>query len=517
MASKYDPRSSRREYLDSTYPVKQMRDTVAGPSAVKNMGELYLPMPSAWSSLDGQTPYSLPKQVQEHASNYLPWTHKNPMYRAYLQRSRFPDITANALRMCIGIALRKLPEINLPANLQYLEEQATNLGESLVSFYAFLLSEVMTCGKVAFIVDVDPATNEFFFVPYVRESFRNYKFTKLATIVEIGSASFCEEDFDEEYDEQELVKEYYIDQANEKAPVVKSREYKQSDQPENEIELQFMGKPFTKVPVFYAGSKDNSPSANNIPLIGISDISISIYQKNADLSQAHFMTCNPTLFCYGVDGSETPKVIGSNVIVGLRNPQAKAEYPNTDTSALSHIQQVIQEMFEEATAYGAALLASPAKESGEALSIREANRGASLIHCVNMVSKAIDDAIAFCVELSGGTVSEDFYFAANTEFAESQLTAQDLTALVSTWLQRGIDHDTLLDNLRDAGYIKGETTNEEIKEKINVEPPLIVEHQQEMQKQQQEQFLEGKDDDTEDKKEKDFGKEGKKAEKADDE
>jgi hypothetical protein len=129
-------------------------------------------------------------------------------------------------------------------------------------------------------------------------------------------------------------------------------------------------------------------------------------------------------------------------------------------------------LFKEAAAYGANFIASGAKESGEALGIRKAGQGASLVQAVKNVGKAIDQALQFIAEMKGIT-GEDRLFAPNTEFAEVTFTFQDLNALVAAWMSGGIDQNILLDNVRSGGFIKDERTNEEIISSISAEKPKI--------------------------------------------
>lgn len=453
----YDPCEISLDYAKTTYTTKQMRDTIDGSNAVKNEGELYLPMPSAWTVID-QTGYT-PTEIMKYTSEYLPYRHKNPAYRAYLQRARFPDITANALRMCVGIATLKDPEVNIPDSMAYLEKLATNNFMSVYELYGFVISEILSVGKVCLVVDYDTTREQFYITTYTRENFKNYKEGTNGVVKIIYSSSFAE-------NEDEVIEYTY----NPEGKVVTNK-YMESDLIE-QIPLSYRGVDFPSVPVFYCGTFDNSPKANPPALSGISDISISIYQSDADLRQAQFMTCNPTLFVFGMNENEVPSVIGSQVIVSVRNPNARAEYPRTDTSALDHIRQSKKDMYEEAASYGAALISSPSKEAAEALSIRQANRGASLVNAAAMAGKAINDAFVFIGKLMG-IEQEDAFFDPNIEFAEAVMTSQDLTALVNAWLQGAITQDILLDNMRDAGWVDSEMTNKEIMDQVDKEKPNI--------------------------------------------
>lgn len=456
------------KYQMAMYPRRQCRDCVSGTQTIKRSNLMYLPMPSAWIDLKEspslQTPQT-PVGVNKMLPDYIPWRHPNPAYSAYLQRARFPDITASTLRGMLGIALKSEAKIDLPGSMNYLEDNVSQSGHSLEEFYSYCLSEVMTVGNIQIVVDIDEK-GEFFLTTYNAESMIEWK-TKRKFGTEILQCVKFTESTEEDYvtGDQDIIN-YEIEDGK----VISIKVVDDIEQPP--VQLNYRGKPFTKIPVFCAGSVENSPDPQIIPLMGITDIAISIYQETADLRQAHFLTCNPTLFVFGVGAKETPKVIGSTVIVGIANPQGKAEYPPTDTSALDHIQKYISDLFKEAASYGANFIASGSKESGEALGIRKAGQGAGLVQAVKNVGKAIDQALQFIAEMKGLTVSKRM-FTPNVEFAETTFTYQDLTALVSAWMSGGIDQDILLDNVRAGGYIKDERTNEQIKSSISIEKPVI--------------------------------------------
>lgn len=469
---KYSERNSR--YQETMYERQQMRDTLKGPVQVKNMGELYLPMPSGWLGIQ-----SSPMQMENSKANsvlagadYLPWKHSNPAYRAYLTRARFPDIVANSLRMCIGVTSKYESKVELPESMEYLDENASSDGKSLDELYAYLISEVLSVSKIAIAVGYYEKTGQFYIATYVMESNIDWS---LAQVIEGERIQLVMTKFIEGVDAhgEEEIKEFFFGPTADNSDEIKvqSKLYTSTDQDPVGVPLSFRGKDYDEIPVYYAGAFSNDPGPENIPLISISDIAISLYQEDADLRQAHFMTCNPTLFLFGIRADEKPSVVGSNVTVSVTNPQARAEYPATDTSALDHVKNYMDGLKQEASEYAASILVSSAKESGEALSIRQANRGASLVHIVNCVSRAMTKALQFIARMTNQDERKVKY-EGSVEFAEALLNAQDLTALVSAWISgAGVDMDILIDNLRAANYIKDGRTNEEIKKSLAAENP----------------------------------------------
>lgn len=486
--------SKNIKYQNTMYMRRQMRDTIAGTNDVKSANELYLPIPSHWLEIDvaASQQNSVNTRIRPKLPpDYIPWNHPNPAYRAYLQRARFPDITASTLRGMLGIALRAPSKIDLPSEMEYLEDEICKDGESLEEFYGYCLSEVLSVGNVNIVVDVDDA-GEFFITSYNAESTPDWCERRIKGKNVIEEVCFVEsEDVYVMTSEEQYAKRYQINDIG-NVEVVDI----ENNQESAAVELKYRGKPFKQIPVFPAGSVENSLNPQMIPLVGVSDIAIAIYQETADLRQAHYLTCNPTLFIFGVQQKDVPSVVGSSVIVGVTNPQGRAEYTKTDTSALDHMEKYIQNLKSEAVSYGANFIASQSRESGEALGIRKAGQGASLVRVVKQVGKAINSALKFIAEMKGLTFNAAM-FEPNSEFAETSFTHQDLTAIVNAWMNSAIDHDTLLDNMRNAGYIKDDKTNEEIKDNIEKEPPKLVSPDQNMDDKSKDSKSDDSDKDTE--------------------
>lgn len=483
-----DAKSDGINYIYSEYAYNwaQVRDCVKGSTTVKIRQELYLPMPSGMEFLNDspnrQDSISSRASPSSKSSRFfsIPWYHQNKAYQSYIQRARFPDITASSLRAFTGVATSKLPTIELPTQMEYLLDIATNDGMSLVELFAFCISEVLQVGKVVLVVDVKD-DGQFCLVVYCAESNIDWKQEIIFGRKVQTSAVFDEVEYYTESDDAYDRIEYKLVLADD---ILSDEEISENVNISGELITvvvrdsgadsgpitaipKYQGSPFKTLPVFNIGSIANTPEPDTSPLMGISDIAISIYRKDADLSHAQFLTCNPTLFLFGVPDDEVPKAIGSGIAVSVSNSDARAEYPDTDTTALEHMRECISDLMSEAVQYGANILApdSRAAESAEALSIREASSGATLVNVVKMVAKGIKDALKFIAEVSGLN-PDQVVFDPSIDFAEHKLSPQELTSLVASWMQGAISHDTLLDNLRDSSIVRDDIDNDKERERI---------------------------------------------------
>lgn len=455
----FDHTKANDSYNKKRFSWRQSRDCTDGSDEIKRANDVYLPIPSGFlmndSSYDIQG--SGNNKSGDYSKMYLPWWHQNPMYRSYLQRAKFPEISANTLRGLVGIATKQEPQIKLASGISYLKNNATPDGLSLAELYEFVISEILQTGKISLVVDVKE-NGEFYISPYNAESNLNWKVEnqggeKVQTI-----GTFVEKDLEDEN------KNVYFVYSFDDAGIAVFEKFRGNESQGTAEPVARKGKILKRLPIVNLGAINKSPEPDIVPMQGINEISISIYRKDADLSQAQFLTCNPTLFIFGVQQNELPKVIGSSVAVGISNPNGRAEYPSTDTSALDHVENAKRNLFDEAIYYGASLLGTSKKgvESADSLALREAANGASLIGVVRQAYKGIQGALDIIESLGGGK-SE---FVGATDFAEHSLTPQGLNSLVSSWIQGAFSQDTLLDKLRESNIVSNEITNEQEKDKI---------------------------------------------------
>lgn len=471
-------------YNELLYSWIVCRDANDGESAIKMKNEFYLPMPAAMRLNTTGVSQQYPNTNQSWRTgytNYLPqqynpnW-HQNPAYQAYLSRAQFPDLTSFILRGLLGLALGDLPTVKLPKSMEYLKDNASMTGQSLNEYYAYLLAEVLLTGRILSILDIDiddDGKSKIKFVPYVTESVVNWKVErttnsskKSPTVIAVVE----HEDVATDPLKCNLKAKVKIIKKNARGEYVVEHRSKGVRTSDKTTQSLYMGKPFKGLPVKMFGPIANNFSRQASPLYTVASTSIQIYMKYADLSNSEFMSCSPTLVISGVNEEFSPKAIGSTVALILPDPDSKAYFTKTDTSALNHVLSHINDLYEQAIYAGAQLLDSSKKaaESAETARLKQTSSGATLASVVRNVAKGIEDQLKDIATWMGEK-PDDVSFMPITEFMAPALTAQEQTALVESWVKNAISHETLLDNFRKAGILKeGETVEEEI-ERIKTE------------------------------------------------
>lgn len=488
------------QYENKQYEFRQLRDTISGVSNVKRSGSLYLPIPTAMFLANGSQPPTSVSSDNNDLKNDVfnitakaPWRHENPAYSAYVQRARFPDVTALLLSGLTGIATKKPPEINLPSSISYLEESATRDGKNLTELFNFCVNEVLAVGRLSLLLEVDPQTSKFFINTYSAESFINWKIgiSRMQKSTEVASLAVFQEacilsdadEFEHSDDVCQLVlRDAGFIPSNDDSEedefvfAYNVQRYVDGDPTSDTVFPTVRGNTIPFVPLITINSDDVGFDIGNCPLIGVSDIAISIYQKDADMSNAEFLTCNPMLVTTGV-GEEvdengcsvggTSFPIGSSVTLNLPDTESNAFYVEPQANSLQHMIERIKDLKDEAVQYGAAVLSSEKKssEAAETVRLRQSGNSSSLRSIINSVGQGIEQILqyAYMWDKNSDAESTEIEFTPNIELTEATLSSQEITALLQSYMNRGISLDSFLLNLKNGGIkLSGETVEGEI-------------------------------------------------------
>ena len=463
------------QWEGSIYTWQKSRDTMGGEKVVKSKNTKYLDMPTGMINLT--TAPSVGGSGTENIHNitnqrdlkgddrqYDPTWHSNPAYRAYLRRAKFPDIPAFTVRGLIGLATKKDIQFELPSSLAYLEDEFTSDGKSLEDFYKYALNEVLQTGRLPCVVDI--VDGKLKVVTYSAESYINWKTDVFAVFEEEIKSG--DDPFSHDRETQYLL--LYIDP---QTGVYMSKVLKDgaNNFPTDPDDIpSFRGSTLqNELPLVVIGSTNNDNDVDQIPIEGISDCSLQIYRKSADLSQSQYLSCNPTLYATGVSSEDKPTALGSTVAWMIANSEAKVGYTQTDTSALNHVQATMESLFEEASNYGAQLLGSPKKmaEAAESIRLQQSASGATLASVVDTVSKGIEALINIMVEWSGA--SGEVNFVGSKEFSDMTLSSAELKELRESLMAGFITHETYLFNLQRSNYLREDVSVEDELDEIEIE------------------------------------------------
>jgi len=358
----------------------RIRDCMDGEDVIKDKKEKYLPRPAGMSG------------------DY------EGAYDNYIERAHFPLITSYALSGALGIVITKLPEFNVPKQLEYILKTATKDGKTIQQLFLDVVIEIFQTGRVPLLVDVLDDIHQFRFVQYKAEDFINWKTAvvghekNLILGVMKESKPLTNDIFSHEV--VELSRVLSIDEAGMYHTALYDGTTLEDD---SEIVPIFMGKTTSKIPLYLAGSINNSFDMQPIPLAPVANCSIQIYRKEADLANSEYLSCNPTLCIVGAtNDGDLPNVVGSSVMIVLPNELARIFYTVTDTAALTHVKAHITDLYDEAIRHGVAILdARKGVEAAEALRIRQSTQSASIYSIFLAAMNAIKQGLEHMCDWAG--------------------------------------------------------------------------------------------------------------------
>lgn len=358
----------------------KVRHCMEGEDAVKSKKETYLPRPKG---MDG-----------EYAE----------AYDAYIERAHFPLITSYALSGALGVIITKLPEFNVPKELEYILKESTKDGRPIQQLFLDIIIEIFQTGRVPLLVDVVENKNEFRFVQYRAEEFINWKTSIIESekslILGVISESIPSSEDIFSHDTDQVYRVLVLDENGDYT----SRMFGEATEYEEFYKTPlFMGNPLNEIPLVVAGSINNSFECQPIPLISVANCSVQIYRKEADLANSEFLSCNPTLVLVGASTEDNlPNVVGSSVMMVIPNEAARVFYTTTDTAALTHVKSHIDSLYEEAIRHGVAILDSrKGVEAAEALRIRQATQSASVYSVYLAAMNAIKQGLQLMCKWAG--------------------------------------------------------------------------------------------------------------------
>ena len=421
-------------YVKYSEQWERIRNTFDGSDAVKAQGNKYLP------KLKGQD---------------------KDEYDAYKMRALYFDGVERTVRGLVGAVMRVEPIIEAPDALVSLFHDITNTGVSLNNLISIMLQEQLLMGRQGLLCDYD---NRPYLVHYATEQITNWLDDKII----LQEAFQIEKDDDiydvkykTQYRELSIENSQYVVniwQKNDKDEWVKGENIVAN---KNKQPLDFI--PFVSV------STDGfnlEPSKSSI--LSLSDVSLSLYRTSADLEHGRHYVALPTPYVTDYDAIEGAAALNigpSKVwLLPSKTPPGYLEFSGQGLKAL---EVGMDEKRTMMASLGSQLLQGQKSgvEAADTVRLRQNAEASTLIGAVKMVEGAITQALTIMNDWQGGT--GDISVKINTDFVDSRMSPQDITALMSAWQSGAVSHDTFLFNLK-----RGEILNSDIeteKDKIDIE------------------------------------------------
>ena len=444
------------------------RDAVKGSVAIKDKKHAYLPVPDNKSLDDARGIETV-------------------RYKQYLKRAVFTNFTGRTKNALVGAAFRKDPMYELPEAVDYLNQDATGDGLSLVQLAKDELSNLMETGRSLLLVDYPQADDDLSLedvnmldlrasiVPYTAEQCINWKTSvingrRLLTLCVLAEPYFNTDlefshDSATQYRVLRLTDEGYSQQIyRDDKPVTDEIYPRKAD-----------GSVWEEIPLIFVGSKNNDSTIDDAPLSDIADVNVAHYRNSADYEESCFITGQPSLFItHSLTSEQFEEYNPDGLILGSRAGHVLGETGSAILLQASPNNLVMEAMKAKEQAMvmiGARIITDRGgNETAEGARIRFASENSVLGDIVSNLSQGLEKAIGYVCEFMG--VTGDYYFDINSEFYYKSVDPQMIMSMI-TLLDRNLIGDIdIFERLQAAGLIDTARTLDNVREERELTNPL---------------------------------------------
>lgn len=411
------PYSYHPEYEEYASDWRLLLDCYKGDRGVKDGGTLYLPETKSMRE-DGMATVS-----QDGYKSYV----------EYQKRAAFPDYVREAVQTMNGLVHRKPAVITLPPQLDYLYEHATTNGEGLQALLQKITEELLLLGRIGLLVDIQLDQNEpmvhLYRAPAIvnwdgETTHRNRRF------VVLDQSGF-------KVNMDTLEWKYSTDVLTYRLKNGRVEALRNVDGVEEPIKIpNLSGVTLARLPFVFCNSTDLVAAPQRPPLLGLANISLTIYRAEADYRQTLFMQGQDTLVVQGASKPEGGWRVGAGYAITLEGPDADAKYIGIGSAGLMEQRLAMENDKREAAETGGRLLQSKGTqaESNEALQTRISARSATLVGMVRTAAAALVEVIKLVGEFKGVDTSEATVVP-NTDFVLDMITGQDLNQMTEAQIK----------------------------------------------------------------------------------
>jgi len=471
----------RRPELVLRLPIYNMiKDVLAGPTAVKEAGIRYLPMPNT------------EKDDKANRDRYLP----------YKLRAQFYNACARTLDGLVGQIFYRDPVIELPAILAPLIESVDGGELSLYQQAKEACSQVIPLGHGCLLTDY-PTTERAAtrrelmdgkvrptITLYTPEQIINWRWATLGAKKYL-SLLVLEETFDKEDNGYEIElgtqwREFRVENEEGKR-ILHCMVWRETDIglviAQDFYPKMGNGKSWEEIPVSFIGSVNNDHVPDRPPFEDMAHINIGHYRNSADYEESCFMVGQPTPWASGLTEAWVEEVWKGELRLGSRGI---VPLPVGGSFGLAQAAPNIMPMEamlakeKQMVALGAKIVEqAQVQKTATESSQQNVVESSTLSTVAQNISSGYTKAIQFCLMYLNS--NDKFEFALNTDFEVSTMNAQERQQLMAEWQGGAITWDEYRWSLKRTGvaYMDDAKAKTQIESEISLNVGGITNGQEE--------------------------------------
>lgn len=442
---------------------RMMEDALAGPRRIRLMGTVYLPKTSGMIEAESL--------ARSDASPLTP-DEARKLYQGYRDRADYPMWVKDSLRTMIGLVARQEPEIVLPSQMEWMEQNATADGFGLRQLFIRVVRALLTKGRKPLLIDIDTSGRPYI-ATYTAETAPNWRTDDVDGRQDLTLVVFKEkrlrddsDEFDPQYDDVFRVLDLYEGRYR----------VRLMDQGGTVLEEEFPGysnsnRGLPYIPSVFAGTTDNSVDVDEIPLLTMAQSALIYYRLSADYYQSMHYTAHPQPWISGMNESDDIRVTGP-MAAWMLPKDSQAGYLEFTGAGIEATRLAMQDQRNAAAEAGAKVIDIGGQESGEARKARQNDQHSSLYSVCVTAAEAIEQALKYAADWMGRDPDE-VVFKVEPEFTQQEVDAAMLTILHNIVLSSSAPKEVLFDALRKSGFT--ERSDEELEAMVDSAGPVPTE------------------------------------------
>jgi len=401
------------------------------------------------------------------------------------------NFTKRTLAGMVGSVMRKDPEQVIPAQLEYLLENADGSGVGLWQHAQDTLMEIDSVGRGGLLVDapdIQVATmaqqNAGELNPvigyYTAENIINWKLKRSGSVNRLIRVVLREcyeyEDSNDEFTTH-IGEQYRVLDIDEGGRY-RQRLYRFDNSGEEqglilEIYPNLNAVPAGQIPFTFIGASNNDSTIDDAPLLPLSDLQVGHYRNSADNEENLFVVSQAMLVIspgQAISPEQWKELNPEGVKFGSRrglNVGSGGDAKLIQAAATNALDAALAKKEAQAIQIGAQLITPTQQITAESARLQRGADTSVMATIARNVSKAYEDALKWAAQMMN-IPSDNIEFKLNMEFFLQPMTAQDRTAWAADIQAGNLPIESYWAALRKAGTT--EWTDAELKEGIESAP-----------------------------------------------
>lgn len=421
-----------------------MQDSIT-EGAVKRAGVVYLPKTTA--QIEAQRPSGDDEPILTAAQ-------AEEMYNSYKLRAEYPTWVTDSLRSMVGMVSKLNPTVVLPERMSGFQHHATADGFDLKQLFLRVVSAALTKGRCPLVVDIDSKGQPYIAV-YTAEAAINWREAEIDGRTDLVMAVLEEARAKEGNDEfsHDTEKVYRVLDLVDGRYRVRLLAEDGSALEDEMFPQGITGQPLDFIPLVFAGSQNNAPDVDNIPLLTLARHAVQYYRNSADLEQDAHQTCHSQPVVTGLDDDTHLSVTGP-MAAWVLPEGATAFYMEKQGNGSQVMLELMERQRQAAATAGAKVVREGAQaESGESRRRKQEDSQATLHSVVITAAESIEQCLKYAAQWLGIS-PDDVEFSVTPDFTTHEMDAQLLSVVQSGIMAGDIPRTVLYESLRMAGLTK---------------------------------------------------------------